>query len=281
MAQLLTVLLSFPTVFFTGLTALALLYWLFVIVGALDIDALGGAHGAEHGAEGAIDAATGAVKGAFEGAVGAAKGGFEGAGHHVDAGGHDVDGGGDGDVDADAEAGILSFLRLRDAPVTVVASLFALFGLLMTGFYGLTFGVPGTFVGLGVLLATMVLSTVLTSLAIRPIAPAFKTHAGAKSTDFVGKIATVATGRVTDKFGQANLDDGGAGQILEIRDTDKNDLKRGDKVVLVYWDREREAYEVEKVPDLDEPRARIGGGAASAEPADDPEPAGTPERKRA
>src|SRR5690349_4877181 len=102
MGEILAVLLAFPAVFFTVITVLSVLYWLFVIIGALDMDALGGA---EHGV--------------LEGAVGAAKGiGHIDGGHDI--GGHDVGGhdAGDGDLDA----GFLSFLGLRNVPLTIVIS---------------------------------------------------------------------------------------------------------------------------------------------------------------
>lgn len=237
---MLAVLLSFPTILFTGLLALSVFYWLFVIVGALDTDALGGADAAGHGMEGA-------VKGALEGAADAVGHGHVGDLH----GGHGHVGDGDLDLDLDAEgadAGILAALRLRDAPLTVVISLFALFGWLLTGLYGLTFGVPGWLVGSLLLLGTCVTSLVLTSFAIRPLAPAFKTLGATKNPALVGKIAEVSTGEVTERFGQATLNAGGSPFILQIRDT-TNSLKRGDKVVLVHWDEASNAFHVEKMPD--------------------------------
>lgn len=241
MGAIFTVLFSFPSVFFTVLTALALVYWVFVIIGALDIDSLGAAAGAKEGAidgavKGAMEGATGAAKGVFEGAAGAGKGAMEGAADAID-----------GDIDV--EPGLLSFLKLRNAPVTVVASLFAIFGTLLTGLWGLTFGIPSFLVGVPIFLGSCVLSLLLTSVVVRPLGSIFQSAPAAKSKDFVGKIATISTGRVTDRFGQAILEDGGAGLILEVRDNGKNDLKRGDRVVLVHFDKAREAFEIEKMPD--------------------------------
>jgi len=136
----------------------------------------------------------------------------------------------------------------------VVGSLFALFGLLLTGVFGLNFGVPGPLLGAGIFVGASALSLVLTSFAIRPIAPLFREKKAASNKDFVGKIATINTGRVSERFGQANLEDGGAGLIIEIRMDGANNLKRGDRVVLIHWDEAREAFEVEKLPDGNEPR---------------------------
>jgi hypothetical protein len=66
MPEVLAVLTSFPTAVFTTVMLLCLVYWTFVILGALDLDFLGGAEG--H-ADGALEgAAKGAMQGVFEGA---------------------------------------------------------------------------------------------------------------------------------------------------------------------------------------------------------------------
>ncbi|NUP06900.1 MAG: glycine zipper family protein [Polyangiaceae bacterium] len=261
MTEVLGVLFSFPSVVFTLMSTIALLYWLLVIVGAADIDSFGGAkEGLMEGAvKGAVEGLAGAAKGGAEAAVGAMKGGAEGI-----AGG---DGGADGLVGdgPDLDAGFLSFLRVKPVPVTVIFSVFSLFGLLLSGLYSLTFRHPGTLVGTGVLAGSAVLSYVLTSFAVRPLAPLFKGNVAKKSVDFVGKIATINTGRVSDRFGQALLEDGGAGLILEVRDPSPNDLKRGDRVVLVHWDAEKEAFEVSKMPDDILPsNTRVGMGSEEA-----------------
>ena len=258
MSEIFAVLFAFPAVVFTVLTALAMLYWVFVIVGAVDIDSLGGAK------EGIME---GAVKGAFEGVAGAAKGAADGAADGV-AGA--AKGAGDvyqGGIEVEgAGAGFLSTLQLRNAPVTVVGSLFSILGLLMTGLYGLTFGVPSFLLGLPIFLGSSVASLLLTSFAIRPLAPIFKVHKAKKSPDFVGKIATISTGKVTERFGQATLEDGGAGLILEVREGRQNSLKRGDRVVLVHWDAAKEAFEVEPMPDS-MGRQRLGSSKEEAEAA--------------
>ena len=83
---------AFPTVVFAGLSALCLLYWLLVMVGAAHIDALDGVTGKT---QGAIDAVAAGVKGS---------------------------------TSAVSEA--LSALGLTQVPVTISLTLFSLFGLL-------------------------------------------------------------------------------------------------------------------------------------------------------
>ncbi|MBH23815.1 MAG: hypothetical protein CMH57_04970 [Myxococcales bacterium] len=81
MTEFLQTLLTFPTIFFTVLLILVLFYWMMVIFGAIDLDALGGADAAAEGlAEGIAEgAAEGIAEGAAEGiAEGAAEGLAEG-----------------------------------------------------------------------------------------------------------------------------------------------------------------------------------------------------------
>ena len=65
---------QFPTVIFTIGLLVALVYWLFVILGALDIDLLGGADDVSGALKGAGEAVTGGVKGAAEAVTGGVKG---------------------------------------------------------------------------------------------------------------------------------------------------------------------------------------------------------------
>jgi hypothetical protein len=235
---------TYPTVIFTTLLALSLVYWLFVIIGAIDIDVLGGAAGAK---QGALDGLAGAGKGALEGAVGAGKGAFEGV---AAAKGAAADGVLEGSEEA--AAGILSFLRLRRAPVTVVFSLFALFGWLGSTLAVQALGPPGIALGTGLLLGTSIVSLILTSFAIRPIAPFFSTKSGKKGTSLVGKIAVVSTGEVTKSFGQASYEEDGHALTIQVRSDGSTQIKRGDRVVLVDWDESRHAFEIEKLPSHDD-----------------------------
>ena len=81
MPELLAAALAFPTVIYTILLVVVVVYWLFVVLGALDIDMLdiGDADGLlEGGTEGGAEAlAEGAVEGLADGA-------FEGAGEALD-----------------------------------------------------------------------------------------------------------------------------------------------------------------------------------------------------
>ena len=60
----------------------------------------------------------------------------------------------------------------------------------------------------------------------------------------MGQTAIVRTSRVDNDFGEALLDDGGAGLILKIRSTGSNTHKQGDRVVLIEYLKELNVFRV-------------------------------------
>lgn len=250
MAEVFVLALSFPSVVYTVLLGVVLIYWTFVMVGVIHIG---------EGSEGALDGhIDGATKGMLEGAVDHLGGG------HADVG--DIGGGDGGDLDIgdgdDATSGshgalaaLMSALHLRSVPATVVFSLIITFAWLMSvvSMQLLTRMAPALHgVGslLGVLLASFVLALPLTSIAARPLAKVFAPkHAPVKS-DFIGRTCVVRTGTVTAKFGEATLHDGGAGLVLRVRIEDGKQLARGEQALIVDYDAERETYLVEPMRDV-------------------------------
>jgi hypothetical protein len=259
---LVDVILSFPTVVYTVLVAIALVYWLFVVIGAIDLD--GGAH-ADAGLEGHAHAAA------------------HHAGHgHADA--HGAHAGSAQDHDADADAGvldnILSALKLRNAPVTVVASLFALFGWLGSGLVLASFGsTPGWIVRSGLFAGSAVVSLVVTSIVIRPLGGIFnRKSAGVRDSDLHGKIVVVSTGRVDEKFGQATYEEKGASLTIQVRADAKAGLKKGARCVIVDHDPAAGTFSIEPLPES-EPRLRVASPGSHALAGDEPAPAETVERE--
>lgn len=258
MAELVHLALGFPCVVYTVLLGAALVYWLFVIVGAASVDLLG-----EGTADGALDGHA-----------------FGDAGHvhalgdagHVHAGGHDV--GHDGlDVDhghgdgghahGGVLSGILSALKLRSAPVTVVLSVFVLFAWLFAtmGMQLAHAWLPPSihvFAQFGLFFLAPLLALPFTSLAVRPLARIFVPHDAPPRRDLVGKVCTIRTGTVTGTFGEAMLEDGGAGLVLRVRVEDGESLRRGDRAIVVAYDEEAHEFTVTKADEvLDEPSRRV------------------------
>jgi hypothetical protein len=254
LATFLAVALSFPCVVYTVLLGISILYWGFVMVGAVHLD----------GGDGALD---GAADGAADGIDG---GGHADAGGHADGGdgGHADGGDGDGgDADAGTEgahhgalAAAMASLKLRSAPATLVLSVIVLFSWLFSifGMQASAAWVPSGLLGLArfaVLFVAPILALPFTSIAIRPLAKIFVPSHAAKNESLVGKVATVRTGTVTDRFGEALLEDGGAGLVVRVRVETGETLKRGQQVVIVSYDGDRQEFTVAPMENLLDERA--------------------------
>ncbi|HET9952917.1 MAG TPA: glycine zipper family protein [Polyangiaceae bacterium] len=256
MAEVLRLSLSFPAVFYTALLGVVLVYWLFVIIGAVDLSQTADGLGTDAGMDGFdADAVVGATKGAVEGA---AKGVLEAT---VSLEGTGGEAGGDGDAgemtDADTDgpiAAVVSALGLRSVPATVVFSLLITLAWLLTVVsMQLTARhapeAPHWTAWLALTVAP-VLALLPTALLVRPLAPLFAHRKAPSRSDLLGKTCIVRTGTVTPSFGEAMLEDGGAGLIVRVRVDGPRPLKRGDHALLIDWDPAREAFVVEPLEEL-------------------------------
>ena len=205
MADFLNIVSGFPTVIFTVLLGVIFLYWLLAILGAVDIDIL------------------------------------------------DLDV--DVDVDVDAAnvgglTGLLSTLGLSGPPVTVILSVLIAVAWLITYFASayLLVLVPWDmlheFIGAGLLVGSFLIAIPVTAQIIKPLKGLFVVHNAKSKSHFVGATCKVTTLEVTDKFGQAEIDDGEAGIIVSVRAKVPNTLKKGDRAVVISYNKDKNSYEV-------------------------------------
>lgn len=214
---------TFPAVVYTVLLGAAVVYWLFVMVGAIHLD---------H-------------------ADGAADGIADGLDH-----GHGGDVGDAGDGHAHGLAGIMEALKLRSAPASVVLSVLAVFAWIFSvlGVQAAAAVLPAPALGAGKLLVFVlapVLGLLPTSIAIRPLARLFAPPKAVASKDLIGQVCTIRTGTVTDRFGEATLEDGGAGVVVRVRVESGEKLARGEQAVIVGYDDERHEFTVAPMDVLD------------------------------
>lgn len=194
--------LSFPTLIFSVLLGVAVLYWMMAMVGLLDLDILD-TFALPEGAE----------------------------------------------LDPGGVAGLLMKLGLDGVPVTLIGTGFVFFGWIITYFVDLLLlqqfgtGMLRWLLGSGLLLGALILAMPLTGLALRPLAPLFVKTKPVDSESLLGKVATVRSPDVTESQGTANLEDGGAGLILQVR-AEPGQFVRGDEVVLVEYLAQHNAYRV-------------------------------------
>lgn len=208
MTEYLASILAFPTVFFTILLGVVVVYWLLVLLGTLDIDLLGDA---DLDGQGSID----------------------------------VDGHGAADAEpAGGFTGLLQSLGLGGVPVTLTLSVFVLasWGFCLAAVEGL--GSAG-WVTLVAPLVAPALALPVTALVLRPLRRLFLSLAAPEHRDFVGKMCTITTLHVDERYGQAEVEDGGAGLLVQVRSTAPGRLHRGDRALI--FDYKDEVFYVEPV----------------------------------
>lgn len=231
MDQLISISLAFPTVIFSILVLVSLIYWLFVILGALDIDLIGDAD---------VD-----VGGDIGGDVGGDVGG--------DIGGDGADAG-DGDVGHHGSAGVLSALGLRKVPMTISISLISLFSWIICFVIMLLIGdfdaLPRWLINVAVFAGSLVLSLPFAAICAKPIAPFFVVYESKKRKDYVGNVCTVTTGEVSSKFGQGRIEEGGYVLDVPVRCDTGHEFSRHDKALIIDYETERDVYLIEPMDEV-------------------------------
>jgi hypothetical protein len=154
----------------------------------------------------------------------------------------DLDGLGiDVDVDSGGIAGIFGRLGLSGLPTMIVVTLLTFFGWTITYFVHLLvlshlFGPLRWLLGAGVGVLALVPAILLTAAVLRPVRRALIRLRPLPETSLLGRIAIVRTPEVTAAAGMADLDDGGAGLVLQVRTEGDAVIARGERVVLLSHD---------------------------------------------
>lgn len=193
--EFLQVALSWPTLLYTIGVGVCLVYWALMAIGLVDIDILPGDH------------------------------------MHF---GHDVAGHTDGHVDM----GLLSRIGLGGVPTTLVITLLVFFAWIISFFVQLLVLQPlagwlRLLLGAGLALLVLVPSVLISAAVLRPVRRFLLKLRPADAVSILGKSARIRTPRVDAGTGMADVDDGGAGLILQVRADPALGITRGDVVVLV------------------------------------------------
>lgn len=203
---------SFPTVFFTFFLLIVVLYWLVAVLGLVDLDIL---DFDIPDADGSLDI-------------------------NPDT----------GLTNANVLAGVMLRFGLYGVPVTIILSFIALFGWFLCYYLvHFLFGfIPDGFisflVGIPILLVSLYVSVMITATVIKPLRPLFKKSSQDTLKRVLGQTAIVRTSRVDNNFGEALLEDGGAGLILKVRTIEGTTFQKGDRVVLLEHDKQKNVYRV-------------------------------------
>ena len=221
----------------TFLLGLCLVYWLFVILGALDIDAIdfGGGHDVH------ADLDTGS---------------HGGSGHadlHADGELH-------ADAHADADGGletgdgwllsIMKFFNMLDVPVMIFVSVMSLaLWFFQVNLNWLLNGNGEALLGFGLLFGSFIGSMFVGKAAALALRPSFKKlNEGEKPIEVIGMEAVVKSAQVDQKYGQIEVDKGGAPLVLNARVAeDSEPISKGTTVIVYREDQDKGIYFVRTV----------------------------------
>lgn len=205
----------YPTSIYTVILGVVLLYWLIVLLGLVDIDLFDG---------------------------------------DLDIVEMDLD----SDIDGSSLTGVASFLLafgLTGVPISVVISLIALIAWFLCGVasqYILPW-VPTVFlqliVGSVFLVSAFFIALPITAHAIRPMKKIFVTHNARHNADILGRECRITTLTVSEKFGQAYVETGGAGLTIAVRAKSPNELKKNAMAKIVGYSEATGTYEISQIID--------------------------------
>lgn len=196
---------SFPTIFFTILLIVVVIYWLFTILGVFDISLLD--FDMDISADGDISSAN-----ALTGLM-------------MRFGLHGV------------PVTIIISLIVLFGWLLCYYLVYFLSPLFSTGLLRLLLGLPA-------LIGSLYVAVLLTSFVIKPLRPFFHKTQQETIKRVLGQVAIVRSSVVNEQFGEVTLADGGAGLILKARTMGATEFRRGDRVVLLEYVPEQYVYRV-------------------------------------
>ncbi|MCK4841609.1 MAG: DUF1449 family protein [Methylococcales bacterium] len=199
---------SFPTVIFTFILAICVLYWLVAVLGIVDIDLL-----EIDGVDADFD--TGSELSGPNALAGVMlKFGLNGVPVTI----------------------IVSFLSLFGWMISYYCVHF-LSPFIPQGLFYIVFGIL-------VLIVAFLIAMIITAMIVKLLRPFFQKVEQQTIKRVLGQTAVVRTSKVNNSFGEADFNDGGAGLIFKVRSIGDETFKKGDKVVLLEYLEEKNVYRV-------------------------------------
>jgi hypothetical protein len=93
-----------------------------------------------------------------------------------------------------------------------------------------------------VLCISFMLSVFLTGRIVQPLSSLFVTHEACSKQSLIAQSCEITSMTVDEQFGQAKLEDGGAGLIISVRAKQPNALTKGHKAMIYDYDAEKNVY---------------------------------------
>lgn len=213
MNEFLRVATSFPTAIYSVMLLVVTAHWLLSALGILDIDTVDGLllpddPGMSH--------ADGAEHGAEHGGIG----------------------------------GVLLKFGLHGVPVMIIFTIIAIVGWTFCYFIDLhllsamRLGVVGVVADIATAVGGLLLSIPVARAVLAPVRRMLHRYEPVTQRPLLGRYAEVRSPEITQSHGTAWVDDGGAGLILQVRADVSGRFVRGDRVVLIEYLEEQNAYRV-------------------------------------
>lgn len=98
--------------------------------------------------------------------------------------------------------------------------------------------------GTVVMIGSFVLAAPITSRLVAPLRRISEINQAKSNKDFVGYPCKVRSQTVDEKFGQGAVEDGGAGLIVNIRAATPNEMSKNMMVRIISYDKDNNSYEV-------------------------------------
>ena len=218
MENLIAAMETMPTGVYTVGMMLMFLYWAFVIIGVLDVDLIP-FDAPDMDAAIDLDADADADVGAHAGFLGAVAGSM-----------------GIGTVPLTV---ILTSLVTTGWIIGVISELFIwpiVSGIMPSVLFGILQGLVMVFLGIKV-----------TAVCMKPLKTRLKVEEIHGQAHLIGKVVEVTSGSVSDKVGMAGLREPGLDLVLTIRAEEENDIKKGDRVVVVDYIKETNIYKIKSI----------------------------------
>ena len=213
---------TFPCSLYTVLLGVVLIYWLIAIFGLVSVDLFN------------IDADVDA---------------------DIDV---DIDADIDVDVDSDivvsssgsALASVLMTFGLSGIPFTIVLSLILIWSWLGS-FFGVRYLLPlipgdsfKTISAIFLIIAVFIVAIIVTAICVRPFKGKFNSKKATTKVSLIGSTCEISSLNVSESYGQAILEDGGAGLILSVRSDIPNEFHKGSKAIIIGYDKNKDVFDI-------------------------------------
>ncbi|MEO0331533.1 MAG: hypothetical protein AAF223_07590 [Bacteroidota bacterium] len=207
MKELFTAAAAAPNLIPTLLLAFVMIYWLVVLVGAIDIDSL----------DVDVDLDTDV----------------------------DVDADVDGDLSGSGLNGVLAFFNLGQVPLMVFLTFWILPVWVLTVLGNYYLGNSSFLIGLLVLLPSLIVGLFIAKVLTNPLAKVFGKLNQESNETVIGKICTITSQASHQRVGQARVKTAGAPLLLNVKTYEGVALQRGDTAMIIEQQEGRNIYFIE------------------------------------